>query len=192
MNILLIYCNPNSESYSNAIKEILTEVCSDNGHDVRVRDLYALNFNPVLTITEMEAVKRGDIPDEIKEEHDHIRIAELIILIYPLWWNGPPALLKGYVDRVFSYGFAYAYNEQGAVKLLTAKNIIIFTPNGTPKDIYEKNGRYSSINQAMHDGIFRFCGMNVLAHYYFCSGRKSTLPERIAGLGEVRGIAEEL
>lgn len=192
MNILLIYCNPSSESYSHAIKTIITEVCSANGHEVILRDLYAMKFDPVLTMTEMEAIKRGEISDEIKQEHDHIRKADLIILIYPLWWNGPPALLKGYVDRIFSYGFAYSYNEQGAVKLLTEKNIIIFTPNGTPKDIYEKNGRYSSINQAMHDGIFRFCGMNVLAHYYFCSGRKSTLTERVTGLEEVRGIAREL
>lgn len=192
MKILLIYCNPNSGSFSNAIKNTVAKECQLKGHEIILRDLYEMNFDPILTISEFNEIKTGKIPSDIKIEHELIAEAGLLIVIYPLWWNGPPALLKGYFDRVFSYGFAYTYNSQGAVKLLTNKKVIIFTPNGTPKDVYEKNGRYDSISQTIDDGLFRFCGVEVVAHYYFSSGRNSTEPERKGHLEIVVEVVKSL
>lgn len=91
------------------------------GHEVRVRDTYELNFNPVLGASDFISFSQGNTPEDIKEEQEHISWADSITFIYPVWWAGLPAILKGYVDRVFSHGFAYAYGENGIEKLLSGK-----------------------------------------------------------------------
>lgn len=83
--------------------------------------LYELNFNPVLGASDFISFSKGNTPEDIKEEQEHISWADSITFIYPVWWAGLPAILKGYVDRVFSHGFAYAYGENGIEKLLSGK-----------------------------------------------------------------------
>ncbi len=108
MHHLIIFAHPNSQtSFNRAILEATLQASQQLDVHTVVQDLYTLNFNPILSWEEMQAVYQEIIPAEVKFEHQLIEQAKLITLVYPLWWMGFPAILKGYLDRVLSYGFAY-------------------------------------------------------------------------------------
>lgn len=111
MNHLIVYAHPHEDSFNHAILNTAADALRANGHEVTIRDLYKLNFNPVLTSADTSAMRAGNTPDDIKTEQAHLAKADVISFIYPFWWTGLPAILKGYVDRTFSYGFAYQYNS---------------------------------------------------------------------------------
>jgi len=74
------------------------------GKELPLRDLYAMNFSPVLAAADFSAIQNGSVCDDVRAEQEQIRAADVLIVVYPLWWSGMPAMLKGYIDRVFSYG----------------------------------------------------------------------------------------
>ncbi len=167
MKYLIVYAHPNPKSFCAGIKERVESTIKSKGDEAVVRDLYAMNFNPVLSGADLLSFKNGGLAEDIKTEQDNIKAADIIVFIYPVWWTGLPAIMKGYVDRVISYGFAYRYNESGVEGLLADKKVVLFSTNGTPQDVYEKSGMFDSLNQTSDDGIFRFCGIQVLGHHYF-------------------------
>ena len=101
MTHLIIYAHPNKQSFNHAILQRTVKASNKLGVETVVRDLYNLNFNPVLSWEEVKAAGQGIIPSEIQFEQQLITQAKLFTLIYPLWWMGFPAILKGYLDRLF-------------------------------------------------------------------------------------------
>ncbi|MBP1082435.1 NAD(P)H-dependent oxidoreductase [Bacillus capparidis] len=167
MNHLVVYAHPHPESFNHAILETAVKALEDKGHQVFVRDLYALDFQPVLKPQDTAAMKSGNIPDDIKTEQEFITKADVITFIYPIWWSGLPAILKGYVDRVFAYGFAYAYGEGEIIQLLKGKKGLIINTHGTPKEIYDEMGMTASLTITSDVGIFDFTGIEPLDHLLF-------------------------
>jgi NAD(P)H dehydrogenase (quinone) len=164
---LIVYAHPNPASFAHAILETVTTTLAGAGHEVVVRDLYALDFEPVLKGSDFQAMKAGALPADIVAEQQHVRWADAITVIYPVWWTGLPAILKGWVDRVFLYGFAYQYGPNGVEGLLSDKKVLIVSNHGTPSDIYAQNGMHAAMKQTSDTGIFRFCGMEVFDHHFF-------------------------
>ncbi|MDP4272480.1 MAG: NAD(P)H-dependent oxidoreductase [Bacteroidota bacterium] len=166
MKHLVVFCHPGKRSFCNAILDRLVIELESVNAEVRVRDLYALDFDPVLTNGDVIAMKNGSALPDVREEQNHIRWADVITFIYPIWWTGMPALMKGYIDRVFSYGFAYGSCTDGVNGLLSSKKVNIINTMGTAEDIYKGNGMIYSMNQTIDHGIFEFCGMEVENHLY--------------------------
>jgi len=164
---LIIYAHPNPASFSHAIKETLVEAYQAAGSEVVVRDLYALGFDAILKGSDFEGMKAGNLPADIAEEQGHIQAADVITVVAPVWWASYPAIFKGYIDRVFLPGFAYQYGANGAEGLLTGKKVLLISCHGHPNEVYDATGMHGSINQTQDDGIYRFCGMDVLPHVYF-------------------------
>jgi len=169
MKHLVVYAHPNPESLNHAILETMVNTLKNNGHEVVVRDLYALNFQPVLKPEDTAAMRAGQTPQEIKTEQEYISEADAITFIYPIWWTGLPAILKGYVDRVFSYGFAYGTGEEGIIKMLTDKKGFIINTHGTPNEIYDKIGMTDGLKITSDTGIFDFVGIESVGHLFFGS-----------------------
>ncbi|MCM3791392.1 NAD(P)H-dependent oxidoreductase [Domibacillus indicus] len=169
MKHLIVYAHPHKESLNHAILKTTVEALKKNGHEVAVRDLYALDFQPVLKPEDTEAMKAGRTPQDIKTEQEFIAEADAITFIYPIWWTGLPAILKGYVDRVFSYGFAYAAGEQGIVKMLTGKKGFIINTHGTPSEVYDEMGMTAGMKVTSDTGIFEFTGIEPAGHLFFGS-----------------------
>ncbi|MBI4813646.1 MAG: NAD(P)H-dependent oxidoreductase [Methanobacterium sp.] len=127
MNVLIVYAHPESESLNGTLKELALDTLTDEGHLVQVSDLYAMNwkavldeedfpermntelFNPIME--QLNAVNKGAIPLDVKEEMDKVLWADVIIFQFPIWWSNFPAILKGWVDRVFYNGFAFNLAE---------------------------------------------------------------------------------
>jgi NAD(P)H dehydrogenase (quinone) len=112
-------------------------------------------------------MQEGKTPADIKAEQDHIAWSDIMTVIHPVWWTGLPAMMKGYIDRVFSYGFAYSSDDKGIVKLLTDKKAVILNTQGTPEKVYEKSGMFDAMRKTSDTGIYEFCGVKVLAHQFF-------------------------
>jgi len=176
MNHLIIYANYNDGSFNHAVRDNLESTYRSIGHQVTVRDLYAMQFNPVLTSDDFENLRAGKLPDEIITEQNYITNADVLTFVYPVWWTGMPAILKGYIDRVFLYGFAYKRGPNGVEGMLQGKKVLLFSSTGNPKKDYE-GGMYDAMNLTTNTGIFEYCGMTVLDHVYFPS--VLTVPEMV-------------
>ena len=167
MKHLIISAHPNPQSFNRALVEEVIKATRQAGGETVVRDLYTLDFNPVLSWRELNASMEGIVPAEIKFEQKLITEADLITFIYPLWWMGFPAILKGYLDRVLSYGFAYQ-NENGvSVGLLGNKKMQHFITMGNGIDKYQQLGFDKALQSCLVDGLFNFCGITDIQHEVF-------------------------
>ncbi|MEW4369412.1 NAD(P)H-dependent oxidoreductase [Paenibacillus kandeliae] len=169
MKHLIVYAHSNAQSLNHSILQTTVHALEQQGHEVTVRDLYALGFQPVFTPEDSAAMRAGQTPIDIQTEQDYIRDADVITFIYPVWWTGLPAILKGYVDRVFAYGFAYASDENGIVQMLTGKQGLIIHTHGTPKEVYERIGMTDGMKMTSDTGIFGFVGIESVGHLSFGS-----------------------
>jgi NAD(P)H dehydrogenase (quinone) len=189
MKHLIVYSHPNIASFNHAIKETLVRVLKEKRQDVRVRDLYALHFDPVLKADDFETLLAGKVPGDIAIEQDHVRWADQLTFVYPIWWARMPSIASGYIDRVFSKGFAYDYTATGPVGLIPDKKVFMINTLGAPFSTYEQAGLFKSMEHLIDKETFRFCGMEMVGHKYFGSVPTVTDEDRKKMLEEVAGIA---
>ncbi|MGB2600842.1 MAG: NAD(P)H-dependent oxidoreductase [Candidatus Omnitrophota bacterium] len=167
MNHLIIYCHPNPKSFNHAVLESYEGLAKDKGHDVRVRDIYSAGFDPVLKAEDFIKIQQGSVSEDVKEEQEQIKWADIITFIHPIWWFQMPAMLKGYIDRVFSYGFAYKIDEGGIKGLLSGKKVIILNTTGGSEEVYNGMGFRNAVEKTIDEGVFGVCGMEVAVHGFF-------------------------
>lgn len=167
MKNLIVYAHPNSSSLNHFFKQTILESLEESGQEVEVRDLYQLNFNPVFSLEDMNGQRMGKVAPEIQTEQDFITWADRIIFVYPIWWTGMPAIMKGYIDRVFSYGFAYRYDQGIQKGLLAGKKAIIVNSHGKSNAEYEAIGLDKALALTSDTGIFNYCGFEIQKHFYF-------------------------
>jgi NAD(P)H dehydrogenase (quinone) len=159
MNHLIIFAHPNPASFGSALCREFVKSSESKGNKVQVRNLYEIAFNPVLSAADLTSLENGIVPADIKAEHAYITEADHLTFIYPVWWGGMPAIMKGYIDRVFSYGFAYEYNETGVKGLLAGKRGSIICTSGASNEEYEKAGMHAAMRLVAEEVICAFCGM---------------------------------
>ena len=167
MKNLIVYAHPNSGSLNHFFKQTVLESLQESGEEIAVRDLNEINFNPVLSLDDMNGQRMGTVADDVQTEQDFITWADRIIFIYPIWWTGMPAIMKGYIDRVFSYGFAYRYDQGIQKGLLTGKKTIIINSHGKSNAEYEAMGMDKALILTSDTGIFTYSGLEIQQHFYF-------------------------
>jgi len=167
MKHLIIYAHPNPQSLNSYFKQTLAEHLWDNGHEVVIRDLCELNFNPILSLEDMHGQRLGKVSDDVRQEQEFISWAEHITFIYPIWWTGMPAIMKGFIDRVFSYGFAYRYDQGVQKGLLKGKQTTVINTHGKSKAEYEEIGMDKALSLTSDKGIFTYCGLEINQHFFF-------------------------
>ncbi|TIT75484.1 MAG: NAD(P)H-dependent oxidoreductase, partial [Mesorhizobium sp.] len=120
MRVLVVYCHPVPESFCASIRDSAVEVLTRRGWEVRLLDLYAENFNPVMSCEERRFYnERAPQDPALKPHFDHLMWAEAILFVYPTWWYGLPAMLKGWLDRVWATDVAFQLpNGKGRIKSL--------------------------------------------------------------------------
>lgn len=182
MNATLVYAHPNPRSFNHALLEQTVGQLQAAGATTHVRDLYALGFDPLLKPTDFEAFQQGAVPDDIRAEQDYIRAADWLVFIYPTWWWDRPAILKGYIDRVFSYGFAFGVGPDLAVlPLLTGKKSLVLNTFGGPTEVQELAGNAGNLAaKSMTLGTLALCGIDTV--YHALNGIAASTPESRAGL----------
>jgi NAD(P)H dehydrogenase (quinone) len=188
MKHLVVFAHPNQESFCKGIVDTIELISEKKGDNIVIRDLYKFGFDPILKPSDFVGMQSGNIPEDIGAEQEFIKWADVITFVYPVWWVGLPAMLKGYVDRVFSYGFAYESVDGAPRGLLNGKKAVLFCTTGSPNEVYDQNGMHNSMKQITDVGIFNFSGIEVISHTFF--GAVPYVPEetRAEYLKEVEQI----
>jgi len=190
MRISTILAHPNPNSFNHAIAQTVVQVLETNGHTVRFHDLYAEDFDPLLPCEEFP--KSAPLPPVIQQHCDEIASADGIVIVHPNWWGQPPAILKGWVDRVIRPGVAYEFLEgdggEGVpVGLLKAKVALVFNTSNTSEK--RENEVFGDPLQLLWKNcIFDLCGVPAFYRKMYRIIVTSTLEERRAWLEDVQGI----
>ncbi|MDR2098948.1 MAG: NAD(P)H-dependent oxidoreductase [Rickettsiales bacterium] len=187
-NILIIYGHPKTPASFNAdLLARLSEALAGAGHKAAVRDLYSLRFNPVLSGEDMAALYAKTTPLDIKAEQELLAAADTAVFIYPVWWTGAPAIVKGYIDRVFSNGFAYEFRNGKKAGLLAGRKAAVVNSNGNAAESYESGGFYRAMEKAMDDGVLRYAGFDEAMHLFYGSMSAKSAEEKEADIADAVG-----
>jgi NAD(P)H dehydrogenase (quinone) len=163
---LVIVAHPNARSFNRAVAGAYTAELIKRGHRVVCRDLYAARFNPILSARDLAAVPSGKWAKDIKVEQAAIRRADVLTLISPLWWSGFPAMLKGYLDRVFCAGFAYVIKGGEYLPGLSGKKGAIITTSGATAEDLKSDGILQALRIIHDKRLMEFCGIEMVRHLY--------------------------
>ncbi|MEC1924596.1 NAD(P)H-dependent oxidoreductase [Bacillus velezensis] len=173
MKTVIVYANPDENSFNAALVKYVAMALKDSGQSYTVIDLYADQFDPVLKYGGEK--KRSDMnrDAETKKYRKLMKEADHLIFIYPLWWGGVPAIMKGFFDRVLVAGEAYTY-ENGRVKgLLRVETAQVFYTADSP-GWYLKWFRKNSDWITLKKSILQFCGIQKAERNLFSVVRTST------------------
>lgn len=166
MNVLIVYAHPDPHSLNGALKDYAVAHLQAAGHAVQVSDLYAMQWQP--------ALEAGETPGpEVLREQQKLLWADTVIFQFPLWWFTMPAIMKGWVDRVYSYGFGYGIGEHSDQRwgdrygdgTLAGKRAMLMVTTGGWEAHYSARGINGPIEQLLfpiHHGILYYSGMQVL------------------------------
>jgi NAD(P)H dehydrogenase (quinone) len=161
MKMSVILAHPNKKSFNHAIAATVIETLKQNGHEVFFHDLYEEKFDPILPTEEIP--RDVSLPSEVEKHCNEISVADGVVIIHPNWWGQPPAILKGWVDRVIRPGVAYEFLEDDKGEgvpcgLLKAKSAVVFNTSNTETE-REKNKFGDPLETIWKNCIFDLCGV---------------------------------
>ncbi len=188
MNISIILAHPDPRSFNHAIAKTAAEAARAAGHAVKFHNLYREKFPPALSAAELQRDAR--LNPVVARHCREIASADGIIIVHPNWWGMPPAILKGWIDRVLRPEVAYRFVEgdkgEGVpVGLLKAKAAIVFNTTNTP-DAREQKVFGDPLETIWKNCIFDLCGVKKIQRRTFSVVVTSTAKQRARWLAEVR------
>eukprot|EP00826_Nyctotherus_ovalis_P037318 TRINITY_DN3396_c0_g1_i1.p1 TRINITY_DN3396_c0_g1~~TRINITY_DN3396_c0_g1_i1.p1 ORF type:complete len:229 (+),score=56.43 TRINITY_DN3396_c0_g1_i1:97-687(+) len=188
--ILIVYAHPDPKSFTHAILETALECFKARHFEIAVRDLYAMNFSPVMTMPDFGQFAGDSPPPDVEQEQKLIKWCDVIVFLFPLWWSGMPAILKGYIDRVFTYGFAYA-TVDGKSQGLLKKAVVVFQPQGGPEETCSKEA-WPAMDVVTKVYTFEATALKCMGYFRFPSVSTVSKEIRLSYLSEVKKFCSEL
>ncbi len=195
MNIFIVHAHEHQGSFCSSLANVAKTYFETNRHNVIISDLYQKKFNPIggkhdfkelsdasyykYANEQLYAHQNNKFSSEIENEMKQLEIADVLIFNFPLWWFGMPAILKGWVDRVLAYGFAYGGQYgMGPNGRFAGKKAFLNVTTGSPESLYqENNGHHRTIDDILlniNKGILELVGFEVLpSHVSFGVSRIS-------------------
>lgn len=189
MNVYVVIGHQHQGSFCHAIAETAISTLKELGHEVVFHDLYAEGFDPLLPHDE---IPRGAMVDPVVQRHcDEVVAADGYVVVHPNWWGQPPAILKGWMDRVLRQGAAYEFGEGGAIiGHLKGKATLVITTSNTPREA-ELQMFGDPLENLWKTCVFGFCGVEDFVRRNFESIILSTPEQRSEWLDEVRRLTLE-
>jgi NAD(P)H dehydrogenase (quinone) len=168
MKHLIVAAHPAKDSFTMGLTHAYAAELQKLGHSQRTCDLYRMEFNPVLAAHELlPAGANHPAGADIAQCQEEIRAADVLTVIYPLWWLTMPAMMKGYIDRVFARGFAYDTQNGVVHGLLSGKKAVLITVSGASLPLLVKSGNWNAVQVLQDTHIFRSAGFALLDHLHF-------------------------
>lgn len=153
MHVYILFAHPSRKSFSGEVLEAFTEGLSEAGHTYEVGDLYSMNFRPELSqeeyLREISQDAGSPLPGDVMAEHEKIGRADALAFIYPLWWSDCPAKLKGWFDRVWTYGYAYFYEDGERGTRIDIEKAVVLCSAGHTEEHLEGTGIAESMRSVM-------------------------------------------
>lgn len=167
MKHALIVAHPNPGSFNLAMARAYETAVQAQGDVVVLRDLYRLNFDPRLAAGEIPSPGGFAPGADVLAERAQIGDADVFAFVYPLWFNAPPAMLKGYLDRVFGMGFGYGPGAAGNEPLLRGRRMISVSSSGAPEAWMRQTGMWDATRKLFDEHFAAVCGLTVVDHLHF-------------------------
>ena len=188
-NILIINAHPDKESFCFALAESYKIGASKDNPNVKLIHLIDLKFNPILIFGYR---KISELEPDLVQIQNYILWANHLVFVYPNWWATFPALLKGFIDRVFVPGFAFKYRENSPFwdKLLKGKTARLIVTMDTPSWYYWLINRSAGHN-AMKIGVLEFCGIKPVKIKVFSPIKSSNETKRKKWLEELAALGNK-
>ncbi|MGH8080867.1 MAG: NAD(P)H-dependent oxidoreductase [Lysobacter sp.] len=161
---LIVTAHPDPQSLTHAVAARVGEGIAAAGHAFDIADLAAEGFDPRFTPADIAVhLHLTDPPADVAVEQARIDRADALVLAYPVYWWSMPALLKGWIDRVFANGWAYHYSEgTGVQKRLRGLPVHLLAIGGADLRTYARHGYFGAMKTQIDHGIFDYCGARVL------------------------------
>ncbi|RLF31962.1 MAG: flavodoxin family protein [Thermoplasmata archaeon] len=194
MKILIVLGHPDPGSLNHAIAHAVRNDMEAAGHDVIFHDLYAERFDPLLIADEIP--ENGSVPLAVQAHCDDLCSADGIVIVHPNWWGQPPAILKGWIDRVFRPGLTYRFEEgdtgEGVpVGLLRAKTAVVLNTSNT-EELREQTAFGDPLDAIWRRCIFDLCGVRSFHRKMFTVVVTSTHEQRIAWIEETKALCRSV
>jgi NAD(P)H dehydrogenase (quinone) len=192
VKILLVHAHPEPRSLNGSLKQFMVERLAQSGHEVRVSDLYAMRWKATLDADDfshtepgahfdpvtdsLRAFEAGTQPDDVAAEQAKLLWADAVVFQFPMWWYTMPAILKGWIDRVYAYGFAYGVGEHSDTHwgdrfgqgVMSGKRAMLVVTTGGWASHYSArgiNGPMEDLLFPIHHGVLYYPGFDVLPPY---------------------------
>lgn len=212
MNVLIVYAHPEPQSFNAALKNTAMDCLTENGHDVRVSDLHAMAWSPALGAQDFDgprvddgyldlpreqehAFKLGTHCAQVRTEQEKVEWADLLIFQFPVWWFSMPAIMKGWIDRVFSRGFAYSAGRKYESGHFKGKRAMLCMTTGTAQTLYQPAGIDGDLHHILwpiHNGTLAYTGFTVLPPFPVWAPAKASASERQAILRDYAAHLQNL
>jgi putative NADPH-quinone reductase len=192
MLALCVIANPTPRSFSHAMANAAGNVLADHGYELAIHDLYEEQFNPVQPTGEL--LNTASVDPLVEQHCEQISRADLILVFHPNWWGQPPAILKGWIDRVLRLNTAYGYPpgtppEGVPVGLLKARHAFVFNTSNTPL-VREQAAFGDPLDLIWTRCIFPLCGVSHVLRRMYGPVSGSSAEQRTAWLTEVSALVE--
>ncbi|MET3827060.1 NAD(P)H dehydrogenase (quinone) [Sphingomonas sp. PvP055] len=165
---VVVLGHPSPDSFNHAIAERYCETVRACGQEVVLRDLYALDFDPRLRAEHRPGSVSNHLSSDVSRELGLLREADVVVFVYPLWFGMPPAIIKGYVDRVLGAALtpdAIVHNVPDAV--LNGRTFATFSTSATTRAWLEEQGQWQSLHQAFDRYLLSIFAMADGGHTHF-------------------------
>lgn len=167
MKHAVIVAHPSETSFTLTVANAYCAAVRAKTSQVLLRDLYRMNFAPCLSADEIPRPTGFSLGPDVAAERKLIGDAGVFAFVYPLWMNAQPAMMKGYIDRVFGMGFAYRPSREGNIPLLKSRKMISFTSSGAPTDWVVRTGAMDAVKRLFDEHFAAVCGLELVDHVHF-------------------------
>ncbi|MHC5125875.1 NAD(P)H-dependent oxidoreductase [Pseudomonas inefficax] len=164
MHALIVVGHHDPQSLTHALARQIADGLANTGHSSEIADLASEGFDPRFGLADHAVHRRQAAPPtDVLREQARIERADALVLVYPIYWWSLPALLKGWVERVFSNGWAFDYEEGITVKKLRGMKVHLVGVAGADSGTFERHGYGEAMRVQIEHGIFDYCGAEVLS-----------------------------
>ena len=211
MKILIVHAHHEPDSFNGALTQTAIRHLRAQGHEIIVSDLYAMGWDPVSDrrnfttasdpaylkqqFEEVYASEHNGFAPEVQAEIEKLLWCDALIFQFPLWWFGLPAILKGWVDRVFAMGVAYGHGRVYETGVFRGKRALLSLTTGGPEANYLTGGINGELNHLLYPiqhGMFAFTGMSVVPPFVVYGPARITPEEREIALSRYRDYLDQL
>jgi NAD(P)H dehydrogenase (quinone) len=167
MKHAVIVAHPRATSFTRTLARGYVDAVHAMGQRTELRDLYVLNFDPRLRADEIPDAAGFAPHDDVKAERALLADADVFAFFYPFWFNAPPAMLKGYLERVFGMGFSYSRMSGGTQPLFVGRKMFSVSTSGAPQDWVRQTGALDAERKLFDNHFAAVCGLSVVDHVHF-------------------------
>lgn len=189
MHVLTVIDHPNPNSFSHAAANHFMSGAMAAGHSTELADLHQEGFNPLWSQEDIASDGVSNVPLDVLHEQHRIARADAICLVFPLFWWGMPAMMKGWADRVWSWGWAYDQLDDPETSLQRPRSGVLLVPAGASSTEIEQEGHKAALTHLWIDSTFGYFGLSPRRLELLCgatgsAARRDALLQRAHDIGK--------